>query len=103
MNDAGDPLHRFLDMSPEGVRRRRMRVIMRKRRAMKTTTVKKQATKKRMLRRTPKAASDATDVYHAVARKDDTAVASETVVSQKICSPMQDSNAWLITLKTLIC
>ena len=37
-----DPLHRFVDMSPEGVYRRRMRVIMRKRRAMQTTVVKKQ-------------------------------------------------------------
>ena len=38
-------LHRFLDMSPEGVYRRRMRVIMRKRRAMQTTVVKKQDTR----------------------------------------------------------
>ena len=45
-----DWLHRFLDMSPEGVYRRRMRVIMRKRRAMQTTVVKKQD--KRSNRRT---------------------------------------------------
>ena len=50
MGDKRNPLHRFLDMSPEGVHRRRMRVIMRKRRAMQTTVVKKQD--KRSNRRT---------------------------------------------------
>ena len=45
-----DWLHRVVDMSPEGVYRRRMRVIMRKRRAMQTTVVKKQD--KRSNRRT---------------------------------------------------
>ena len=42
LTKVGNPLHRFLDMSPEGVERRRRRVNMRKRRAMQTTVVKKQ-------------------------------------------------------------
>ena len=50
MDEKRNPLHRWLNMSPEGVHRRRMRVIMRKRRAMQTTVVKKQD--KRSNRRT---------------------------------------------------
>jgi len=49
MRAKQNPLNRFLDMSPEGVQRRRGRVTMRKRRAMQTTVVKKQNTKKTAL------------------------------------------------------
>ena len=82
-----NPLHRFLDMSPEGVQRRRMRVIMRKRRAMQTTVVKKKINEE--LRKKIKEATDEPDVCHAAVKREDTASAFKTMEDHKKCSPLE--------------
>ena len=82
-----NPLHRFLDMSPEGVHRRRMRFIMRKRRAMQTTVVKKKD--KRRGKKGIKEATDEPDVCHVAVKREDTASVFKTMEDHKKCSPLE--------------
>ena len=87
MNDKRNALHRFLDMSPGSVHRRRMRVYMRKRRAMQTTVVKKKI--KEESRKKIKEATDEPDVCHVAVKREDTASVFKTMEDHKRCSPLE--------------